>query len=66
MKCVINGDTFTFDSELSVHDVIQQLVLDEKRVIVEHNEDLLKRDQYEQAIVKEADKLELLEVVGGG
>ncbi|ASE37124.1 MULTISPECIES: sulfur carrier protein ThiS [Staphylococcus] len=66
MKCVINGDTFTFDSELSVHDVIQQLELDEKRVIVEHNEDLLKRDQYEQAIVKEADKLELLEVVGGG
>lgn len=66
MKCVINGDTFTFDSELSVHDVIQQLELDEKRVIVEHNNDLLKRDQYEQAIVKEADKLELLEVVGGG
>ncbi|MDK7114586.1 sulfur carrier protein ThiS [Staphylococcus pettenkoferi] len=66
MKCVINGDTFTFDSELSVHDVIQQLELDEKRVIVEHNKDLLKRDQYEQAIVKEADKLELLEVVGGG
>ncbi|CAM3129620.1 sulfur carrier protein ThiS [Staphylococcus argensis] len=66
MKCVINGDTFTFDNELSVHDVIQQLELDEKRVIVEHNEDLLKRDQYEQAIVKEADKLELLEVVGGG
>ena len=66
MKCVINGDTFTFDSELSVHDVIQQLELDEKRVIVEHNEDLLKRDQYEQAIVKEAEKLELLEVVGGG
>lgn len=66
MKCVINGDTFTFDSELSVHDVIQQLELDEKRVIVEHNEDLLNRDQYEQAIVKESDKLELLEVVGGG
>ena len=66
MKCVINGDTFTFDSELSGHDVIQQLELDEKRVIVEHNEDLLKRDQYEQAIVKESDKLELLEVVGGG
>lgn len=66
MKCVINGDTFTFDSELSVRDVIQQLELDEKRVIVEHNEDLLKRDQYEQAIVKESDKLELLEVVGGG
>ena len=66
MKCVINGDTFTFDSELSVHDVIQQLELDEKRVIVEHNEDLLKRDQYEQIFVKEADKLELLEVVGGG
>ena len=66
MKCVINGDTFTFDSELSVHDVIQQLELDEKRVIVEHNEDLLKRDQYEQAIVKESDKVELLEVVGGG
>ncbi|MCU5746277.1 sulfur carrier protein ThiS [Staphylococcus sp. SQ8-PEA] len=66
MKCVINGDTFTFDSELSVQSVIQQLELDEKRVIVEHNENLLKREQYESEIVKDSDKLELLEVVGGG
>ncbi|MGJ5713162.1 sulfur carrier protein ThiS [Staphylococcus auricularis] len=66
MKCTINGDEFTFDHELSVDDIITHLELDGQRIIVEHNKDLIKKDQFDQRIVKDADTLELLELVGGG
>ncbi|KZG49991.1 thiamine biosynthesis protein ThiS, partial [Staphylococcus epidermidis] len=42
------------------------LELDPKRVIVELNKELIKQDKYEEYTVREDDRLELLEIVGGG
>ena len=53
MKCIINGDLFTFDQNQSIQEVLHSLELDPKRVIVEYT-------------VREDDRLELLEIVGGG
>ena len=66
MKCIINGDTFNFDSEQSITSVLESLELDPKRVIVEHNKTLIKQEVYDQHTVREDDRLELLEFVGGG
>ncbi|MGJ5702684.1 sulfur carrier protein ThiS [Staphylococcus equorum] len=66
MKCIINGDNFTFDKALSIQEVIQELDLDETRMIVEHNEQLIQREQFSQHKVTDEDRLELLEFVGGG
>ncbi|GEP84867.1 ThiS family protein [Staphylococcus piscifermentans] len=66
MKCIINGDSFTFESELSIQNVLESLELDPKRVIAEHNENLIQRDDFAKQIVREDDRLELLEFVGGG
>ena len=46
MKCMINGDPFTFDKEQSIQDVLLALELDPKRVIVEYNDTLIKQDDY--------------------
>ena len=66
MKCIINGDAFNFDSEQSITSVLESLELDPKRVIVEHNNTLIKQEDYDQHTVREDDQLELLEFVGGG
>ncbi|MDK9852583.1 sulfur carrier protein ThiS [Staphylococcus equorum] len=66
MKCIINGDNFTFDRALSIQEVIQELDLDETRMIVEHNEQLIQREQFSKYKVTDDDRLELLEFVGGG
>lgn len=66
MKCIINGDNFTFDKTLSIQEVIQELDLDETRMIVEHNEQLIQREQFSKHKVTDDDRLELLEFVGGG
>ncbi|OEK59766.1 thiamine biosynthesis protein ThiS [Staphylococcus equorum] len=66
MKCIINGDNFNFDKVLSIQEVIQELDLDETRMIVEHNDQLIQREQFSKQKVTDEDRLELLEFVGGG
>ena len=66
MKCIINGDSFTFEREQSIQDVLLSLDLDPKRVIVEMNKELIKQDNYTEHTAREDDRLELLEIVGGG
>ncbi|MHD0396711.1 sulfur carrier protein ThiS [Staphylococcus simulans] len=66
MKCIINGDPFTFDSEMTIQAILNHLELDQKRVIAEHNQDLIQREDFANQIVREDDRLELLEFVGGG
>ncbi|MEQ6028756.1 sulfur carrier protein ThiS [Staphylococcus saccharolyticus] len=66
MKCIINGDSFTFEREQSIQDVLLSLDLDPKRVIVEMNKEFIKQDNYTEHTVREDDRLELLEIVGGG
>lgn len=66
MKYIINGDPFTFDTEVTIQDILDHLELDKKRVIAEHNQDLIQREDFANQIVREDDRLELLEFVGGG
>ena len=66
MKCIINGDLFTFEQEDSITSILESLELDPQRVVVEHNQSLIKQDDFDNQIVKEDDRLELLEFVGGG
>ncbi|RIN16200.1 sulfur carrier protein ThiS [Mammaliicoccus vitulinus] len=66
MKCIINGDEFNFDEALTLSDLLQSLELDQERIIVEWNDTLVKNDQFNEIFVRESDRLELLEFVGGG
>lgn len=66
MKCIINGDPFTFDTEVTIQDILDHLELDKKRVIAEHNQNLIQREDFANQTVREDDRLELLEFVGGG
>ncbi|UXR33150.1 sulfur carrier protein ThiS [Staphylococcus simulans] len=66
MKCIINGDPFTFDTEVTIQDILDHLELDKKRVIAEHNQNLIQCEDFANQIVREDDRLELLEFVGGG
>lgn len=66
MQCIINGDHFKFAKELNIQELISEIGLDENRVIVEHNEVLVQRQQFHNQVVRDQDCLELLEFVGGG
>ncbi|MEB7067637.1 sulfur carrier protein ThiS [Mammaliicoccus sciuri] len=66
MKCIINGDEFNFEDELTLSDLLDSLELDKDRIIVEWNDTLIKSEQFNDITVRESDRLELLEFVGGG
>ena len=66
MTITLNGDQTAFASEISVTDLLAQLSLPVPRVAVELNEQIVKRDRFEQTTLREGDRVEIVTLVGGG
>jgi thiamine biosynthesis protein ThiS len=62
----LNGERFEVDAPLSVNALLAKLEIDPRRVAVEHNLEILKRDRFSDVIVGEGDRLEIVNFVGGG
>ena len=66
MRITLNGDPFELDQPLSVADLLARLAIDPRRVAVEHNQTILKRDAFGHILVREGDQVEIVNFVGGG
>ena len=66
MFITLNGDPFELEQPLSVADLLARLAIDPRRVAVEHNLAILKRQAFGEAIVREGDTIEIVNFVGGG
>lgn len=62
----VNGDERTVPAGMSVAGLLAHLGLEPRMIVVEHNGDILRRDAYAGAPVREGDRLELVHFVGGG
>ena len=62
----LNGDRFELDAPLSVQALLTRLEIDPRRVAVEHNLAILKRQRFPEVIVGEGDRIEIVNFVGGG
>ncbi|WP_411342634.1 sulfur carrier protein ThiS [Paenibacillus sp. WLX1005] len=67
MQLIINGSTRTFpDAPETVQQLLNILQLQDKMVIVEHNEQILQKQDHGHAQLEAGDKLEIVHFVGGG
>lgn len=66
MLITLNGDRFELDQPLSVEALLARLEIDPRRVAVEHNLAIVKRQRYGEVIVAEGDQVEIVNFVGGG
>lgn len=66
MKLVINGEDKTFIDSSSLKDIIVSLKIEDKVMAAAVNMDIVKKDDWDNFIPKDADKIELLQFVGGG
>ncbi|WP_322904535.1 sulfur carrier protein ThiS [Paenibacillus campi] len=67
MKLIINGTDRSFTTRLqTVAELLHELKLGSKIVIVEHNEQILQKHEHEQAMLQSGDRLEIVHFVGGG
>jgi len=66
MKIIINGQEREFQEGLTLLEVLKELSLSDKVMAAAVNMNIVKQNEWESYIVKEGDKLELLDFVGGG
>ena len=66
MFITLNGEPYELDEPVSVADLLTKLSLDPRRVAVEHNLAILKRPLFADTLVREGDRVEIVNFVGGG
>ena len=66
MKVFINGETKEIPSQLNLTELLRHLALPEQRIAVELNEQVVRKKDWENIKVSEADKIEVIHFVGGG
>ena len=66
LRITLNGDPHEVAGPLTVADLLAQLEIDARRVAVEHNLVVLKRDVLASTAVQDGDEVEIVNFVGGG
>jgi len=66
LHVTLNGAPRELSDGSTIQDVVKSLGLQEKQVAVEHNRNILKREQWNETAVSEGDHLEIVHFVGGG
>jgi len=66
MRIMLNGDPFTTAEARTIQDLLVQLAVDPRRVAVERNFVVIKRDQYGSTTLADGDQIEIVNFVGGG
>jgi len=66
MEIYINQEKKVIDGEISINDLLLFLEIQNKYIAVEVNKTIIPKSEYEIFIVKNNDKIEIINAVGGG
>ena len=66
MEIVINGEIRKVPPQINLQDLLRLLELKEDRVAVELNRDIVRRERWPETRLRDQDRLEIVQFVGGG
>jgi len=66
MRLTVNGEMRECADGTTVTQLLEQLGVQPERVVVEVNLTILKRAQHQAAVLKDGDRIEIVQFVGGG
>ena len=66
MTITLNGDPYELDGTPTIAALLARLEIDPRRVAVERNLVVVKRDRYESTAIEPGDQIEIVNFVGGG
>ncbi|HMV12758.1 MAG: sulfur carrier protein ThiS [Nitrosomonas sp.] len=66
IQLIINGEPQQFESSLNLQQLLENMGLQNKRIAIEHNGEIIPRSRFSDYIVTEGDRLEIVVAVGGG
>jgi thiamine biosynthesis protein ThiS len=66
MEIFLNGEMQTIADGLNITNLIKKLKLENKRLAVEVNLDIVPRSQFDSYVLSAGDKVEIVRAIGGG
>ncbi len=66
MTITLNGDRFALEAPTTIAALLARLDIDPRRVAVERNFVIIKRDAYASTEIADGDEIEIVNFVGGG
>lgn len=66
MRIEVNGKTRQVDEGRMVADLLRELELDGRLVVVELNRQIIRRTEYTDVALQDGDRVEIVHFVGGG
>ncbi len=65
-KIQLNGKKVVIKSNYSLFDLLKKYKLNEKRIAIEHNGEIISKANYKKKNLKNNDKVEIVHFIGGG
>ena len=62
----VNGEQRGWRADATVGDLLRELAIKTERVAVELNLEILDRKEFDQRLLKQGDRVEILSFIGGG
>jgi thiamine biosynthesis protein ThiS len=66
VQITLNGEPFELEQPLSLVALLEKLDIDTRRVAIEHNLTIIKRQRFQEVMVEDGDRVEIVNFVGGG
>lgn len=66
MNLIINGENLEFESGKNIDEILAILGVESKIFAVVVNANLVKKEDYKSTILRDGDKVEMLQFMGGG
>lgn len=66
MKILLNGQEKPMSDAATIDDLICSLGLQQRRIAVEVNQEIVPRSLHKDYVIKDADRVEVVSAIGGG
>lgn len=66
MQIKLNGKIYTFDDNITLENIINQLNISSQNIIAEVNGEVITKDKFNKTVIENNSIIELIKFVGGG
>lgn len=66
MNIIVNGEKKELQNSLNLEELLKKLELPNERIAIELNKNVVRKKDWTETEVKDADKIEIIHFVGGG
>ena len=66
MKIFVNGETREIADKINLSELLRHFSLPQERIAVELNKEVVRKKDWENITIDDADKIEIIHFVGGG